>query len=75
MCVHVLSPYLQVLRDQLKQMNAEELAKLHPRVSERVARDTDGVRNRLEEARRVNLDEMRELQRFAAIATQYCRVY
>ena len=46
-------------------MNPEDLAKLHPRMSERMARDSDEIRNRLEEARRMNMDEMRELQRFA----------
>lgn len=49
--------------DHLKNMNPEQLAQLHPRVSERMARASEGVRNRLEEARRLNIDELRELQR------------
>lgn len=47
-------------------MKPEELARLHPRLGERMARDSDSIRSRLEEARRLNMDELRELQRFAA---------
>ena len=47
-------------------MNPEDLAKLHPRVSERMARDSDEIRNRLEEARRMNVEEMRDLHRFGS---------
>ncbi|CAI8042527.1 Nucleobindin-1 [Geodia barretti] len=46
-----------------KGLDPEQLPMLHPRVSERMARSSDGVRNRLEEARRMNIDELRELQR------------
>jgi hypothetical protein len=52
-----------VLQEKLKQINPEQLAKLHPRVSEKMARDSEAIRSRLEEARRMNMDEMRELQR------------
>ena len=55
------------LQERLKKLNPEQLAELHPRVSERMARDSDGIRNRLEEARRMNIDEMRELQRFVGL--------
>ena len=48
-----------------KGLDPEQLPMLHPRVSERMARSSDGVRNRLEEARRMNIDELRELQRLA----------
>ena len=51
------------MMDHLKDLKPEELAKLHPRVSERMARSSEGIRNRLEEARRMNMDELRELQR------------
>lgn len=44
-------------------MDPEQLAQLHPRMSEKVARDAQDIRNRLEEARRMNMDELRELQR------------
>jgi hypothetical protein len=46
-----------------KGLDPEQLAVLHPRVSERMARTSEGVRNRLEEARRMNVDELKELQR------------
>ena len=58
---HSSSPLAML--DHLKNMNPEQLAQLHPRVSERMARASEGVRNRLEEARRLNIDELRELQR------------
>ena len=56
--------YNTVLQEKLKQINPEQLAKLHPRVSEKMARDSEAIRSRLEEARRMNMDEMRELQRW-----------
>ena len=61
----VSSSFFTVLQKHLQQLKPEELATLNPRVSERMARDSDGIRNRLEEARRMNIDEMRELQRLA----------
>lgn len=49
--------------EHLQKMKPEDLARLHPRVGERMARDSDAIRSRLEEARRLNMDELRELQR------------
>ena len=57
---------LAAMLEHLKGLDPEQLAQLHPRVSERMARASEGVRNRLEEARRLNVDELRELQRLAA---------
>ena len=60
-----LSPPSAMLEHLKKGLDPEQLAVLHPRVSERMARTSEGVRNRLEEARRMNVDELKELQRLA----------
>ena len=57
------------MAERLKNLDPEQLARLHPRVSEKMARASDGIRNRLEEARRMNMDELRELQRSVARRT------
>ena len=65
--VCVLPSLPVVLQEHLQKLKPEDLARLHPRVSERMARESDEIRNRLEEARRMNMDELRELQRWAQL--------
>ena len=47
----------------MKRFRPEDMADLHPRLGERMARNSDDIRNRLEEAKRMNVDEMRQLQK------------
>lgn len=43
--------------------NLEEMMKNRPMFGDRMARGADDIRSRLDEARRVNVEEMRQLQR------------
>lgn len=49
--------------ERIRNLHPENLADLHPRLGERMARNSDEVRSRLEEARRMTVEEMRNLQK------------
>ena len=51
------------LAPDLRRLNLDKLGANHPLFGDRLARASDDVRSRLDEARRVNIEEMRQLQR------------
>ena len=56
-------------------MRPEDLPKIHhERVGERMARSSEEIRSRLEEARRMNMEEMRQLQKCVYVCMCVCAV-
>ena len=61
--------------DRLKQLrnrhglgdNIEEMMKNRPMFGDRMARSAEDIRSRLDEARRVNVEELRQLQRCVCV--------
>ena len=49
--------------ERIRNFHPENLADLHPRLGERMARNSEEVRSRLEEARRMTVEDMRNLQK------------
>ena len=56
------------LQEHLKRMQPEDLPNVHAKVGERMARSSEEIRSRLEEARRMNIDEMRHLQKYVCLS-------
>lgn len=48
----------------MKNFRPEDVPNLHPHLGERLARSSEEIRSRLEEARRMNIDELRQLQKY-----------
>ena len=61
--MHTYHIDLQERLERIRNFHPENLADLHPRLGERMARNSDEVRSRLEEARRMTVEDMRNLQK------------
>ncbi len=54
---------LEGLRHDQEGVNVDQLVKDNPRIGERLAHGSDDVRSRVEEAKRANVEKMRQLQK------------
>ena len=63
---------LQERLERIRNFRPEDLADLHPHLGERMARSSEEVRSRLEEARRMTVEDMRNLQKCVCVCVCAC---